>query len=214
MQISRMRYFLLNSLIVLTFAFGGCRSVYKGLRTEEHADAACIRKFAPQFSNTLYSTQVNVMKHHLSGLVFLKMMPDSSLRLVFANEMGFKFFDFEYDKDGHFTKHFIIPKMDKKAVVKTLSQDFALVLMRPDLSNAHVAKEGNERFVVVPTEKGNNYYITDSDCTQLLRIEKSSERKPVVRITMDHYTNGVPDSIYIKHLNFKFNISLQRVEKK
>ncbi|NIG57202.1 hypothetical protein [Chitinophaga sp. Cy-1792] len=214
MQIFRMRYFLLSSVVLLVLAGTGCRSVYKGLQRKDSADVNCIAQFRPTFTNTLYSTQVNILKHHLSGLVFLKQMPDSSLRIVFANEMGFKFFDFEYDKDGRFTKHFIIPKMDKPAVVKALNQDLALVLLRPDLSQAHVAVENNERFVVVPTEKGNNYYITDNDCTKLLRIEKSSVRKPVVRVTMAHYQNGVPDSIYIRHLNFKFNISLQRVEKK
>ncbi|SHM11586.1 hypothetical protein SAMN05444266_106412 [Chitinophaga jiangningensis] len=213
MQTFRMRYFLLSSA-VLAMLVSGCRSVYKGLQTDPAASAECVKQFAPAFTNSLYSAQADVTKHHLSGLVLLKQMPDSSVRLVFANEMGFKFFDFEYDKDGNFTKHFIIPKMDKKPVVKTLSQDFALVLMQLDLTKAHVARENGERFVVVPTEKGNNYYVTDSACTQLRRIEKSSRRKPVVRVTMSHYSNGIPDSILIKHLNFKFNISLQRVEKK
>lgn len=208
-----MRYFLLSSMLA-AMVVTGCRSVYKGLQTDAAAQPECIRQFAPQFTNTLYSAQVDVTKHHLSGLVLLKLMPDSAIRLVFANEMGFKFFDFEYDKDGNFTKHFIIPKMDKKPVVKTLSQDFALVLLHPDLRKAHVARENGERFVVAPTEKGNNYYITDSACTELRRIEKSSRRKPVVRVELRHYQNGIPDSILIKHLNFKFNISLQRVEKK
>ncbi|WP_236652810.1 hypothetical protein [Chitinophaga vietnamensis] len=190
-----------------------CKSVYKGLQRRE-GDVNCIRQFSPQFSSTLYSTQVNVLKHHLSGLLFFKQMPDSSLRVVFANEMGFKFFDFEFDKNGAFTKHYIISKMDKKAVVKTLQQDFALVLLRPDLQQAHIATDSRYRYTVLPTAKGNNYYITDTACTELVRIEKSSVRKPVVKVWMQHYTNGVPDTISIKHQNFNFNISLQRVEKK
>jgi hypothetical protein len=107
----------------------------------------------------------------------------------------------------------MLPKMDKKAVVKTLRSDFELVLLRPDLSRAHMMQDSNYHYTVVPTGKGNNYYITDTACQQLERIEKSSKRKPVVKVWMEHYNAGVPDTINIRHQGFKFNISLQRVQK-
>lgn len=207
-----MRYFLLSSWLAIVVLVAGCRSVYKGLQPV-NGEVNCIRQFSPQFTSTLYSTQVDILKHHLSGLLFFKQMPDSSIRVVFANEMGFKFFDFEFDKQGNFTKHYLMAKMDRKAVVKTLQQDFALVLLRPDLQQAHVATDNRYRYIVVPTEKGNNYYITDTACTKLVRIEKSSRRKPAVTVWMQHYSNGVPDTIHIRHEHFKFNISLQKVEK-
>ncbi|MCW3467528.1 hypothetical protein [Chitinophaga nivalis] len=208
-----MRYFLLNSILVITGLLTGCRSSYKGLQRTA-GDVQCIRQFSPQFTATLYSTQVNVLKHHLSGLLFFKQMPDSSVRVVFANEMGFKFFDFEFDKQGNFTNHFIIDKMNKKAVVKTLRQDFALVLLRPDLHQAYMATDSLYRYVAVPTAKGHNYYMTDTACTQLIRIEQASKRRPAVKVWMQHYNNGVPDTIQIQHQHFRFNISLQRVEQK
>jgi hypothetical protein len=190
----------------------GCSSAYKNLQ-ETNGDVNCITKFRPQFANTLYSTQVDVMKHHLSGLLFFKQMPDSSLRVVFANEMGFKFFDFEFTRDGGFVKHYMLPKMDKKAVVKTLRGDFELVLLRPDLGKAQVMQDSAYHYTVVPTEKGNNYYITDTACERLERIEKSSKRKPVVKVWLGNYEAGVPDTIAIRHQRFNFNISLQRVQK-
>jgi hypothetical protein len=203
-----MRYLLLNSLLLLT----GCSSAYKHLQKTTE-DVNCITQFRAQFANTLYSTQVDVLKHHLSGLLFFKQMPDSNLRVVFANEMGFKFFDFEFTKEGGFIKHYVVDKMDKKSVVKTLRGDFELALLHPDLQHASVKRDSNYRYVVVPTEKGNNYYITDSSCTQLVRLEKSSRRKPVVKAWLTNYKDGVPDTILIRHQQFKFNISLQRVQK-
>jgi hypothetical protein len=199
-------------LLVCTLLLGGCASAYRHLQ-QGSGGADCITQFRPQFTNTLYSTQVNVLRHHLSGLLFFKQMPDSSLRVVFANEMGFKFFDFEFTKDSGFVKHYVLPKMDKKAVVKTLRNDFELVLMRASLSQARVLQDSGYRYVAIPTAKGNNYYITDAACTRLERIEKSSKRKPVVKVWMRHYVQGVPDTILIQHQNFKFNISLQRVQK-
>ena len=206
-----MRPLLLNSLLALC-VLSSCTNVYKHLR-QTSGDAACIEQFRPQFANTLYSTQVDILKHHLSGLLFFKQMPDSSLRVVFANEMGFKFFDFEFTKDGGFIKHYMLDKMDKKAVVKTLRGDFELVLLHPSLAQAQVKRDDQYRYVVVPTAKGNNYYITDTACTKLVRIEKSSVRKPVVKAWLTRYNAGIPDTILIKHQGFKFNISLQRVQK-
>lgn len=199
-------------LLVCVLLFSSCSSVYRGLQ-RSNGDVNCIRQFQPQFTNTLYSTQVDVLKHHLSGLLFFKKMPDSSLRVVFANEMGFKFFDFEFTKDSGFVKHYMLPKMDKKVIVKTLQNDFELVLLRAGLEKATVLQDSGYHYIAVPTAKGNNYYITDTACTRLERIEKSSKRKPVVKVWMRHYEQGVPDTILIQHQNFKFNISLQRVQK-
>lgn len=210
-----MRYLRLNrtaGILLLLTAVAGCTSAYRGLQRAE-GQADCIRQFRPQFVNTLYRTQVNVLKQHLSGLLFFKQMPDSSLRVVFSNEMGFKFFDLEFTNNGGFVKHYMMPKMDKAVVVNTLRRDFELVLLRPSLVQASVLQEGAYRYVAVPTAKGHNYYITDTACTRLERIEKASVRKPVVKVWMQHYRNGVPDSIRIEHQNFRFNISLQRVEK-
>ena len=189
-----------------------CTSVYKGLQ-RSNSDAACIRQFKPQFVNTLYGTQVDILNHHLSGLLFFKQMPDSSLRVVFTNEMGLKFFDFAFTPDGGFVKHYMMPKMDKAVIVKALRNDFELVLMRASLDQASVLQDSLYHYVAIPTPKGNNYYITDTGCTRLERIEKSSKRKPVVKAWMRAYREGIPDTILIQHQNFKFIISLQRLQK-
>lgn len=207
-----MRYLWLNSIICLLLLTTGCSSVYRHVQ-RNGGDARCVEQFRPQLGTALYSTQVNILRHHLSGLLFMKQMPDSSTRVTFTNEMGFKFFDFGFSKDGVFTKYYILPKMDRKAVVKTLEQDFALVLFRQNWQQAYAASDGKYRYAVVPTEKGSNYYITDSTCTTLLRIEKASVRKPVVKAWMESYRNGVPDSIHIAHQQFRFNITLRRVER-
>jgi hypothetical protein len=82
-------------MLVLT----ACSSSYKHLQRSQE-DVSCIQKFKPDFTNALYYTEVNVIGNHLSGLLLIKLMPDSSTRMVFSNEAGFKFFDFEFAKDG------------------------------------------------------------------------------------------------------------------
>lgn len=164
-------------------------------------------KFRPAFAaTTLYSTQVDVLKHHFSGLLLFKPMEDGSIRVVFTNEMGMKFFDFAFEKNGGFTKHYVMPKMDKKAVVKTLKKDFEMILMRQDLSLASVFTDSTYRYTAFDLPKGKVYYITNKQCDSLVRIENASKRKPVVTVIMKG------DSIDIQHHTFKFKISSQRLQ--
>lgn len=207
-----MKYLLLNSLLAVGL-LSGCTSAYKGLQTAP-GNAACVELFRPQFTGTvIYNTQVDVLKNHFSGLLLFKRMEDSSMRIVFTNEMGFKFFDFAFDSNGVFTKHYVMPKMDKKAVVKTLKKDFEMVLMPYDFSKASVLQRDDQRYTAVALERGMVYYITDKDCSRLLKVENGSARKPVVDVWMKDYKDGIPDSLYIAHRKFKFNISSQRVKK-
>ena len=87
-----MRYLLLSSCL---FFFPACSSVYRGVK-KGNTDPGCLLQFKPVFTKALYSTTVDVVGKHLSGLLLVKAMPDSSTRLVFSNEMGFKYFDFEF----------------------------------------------------------------------------------------------------------------------
>jgi hypothetical protein len=205
-----MRYLLLSSCLLL---FAGCTSSYKQLQKIE-GNASCLQKFRPQFASTIYTTQVNVVGNYLSGLLVIKSMPDSSIRMVFSSEMGLTFFDFEYDVAGGFKVHYIIKKMNRKAVIKTLKQDFELVLMR-HLHNqkATIVKNDHRIYYGFPQKKGSNYYITDLDCSELLGIEKSSRTKAVVTVVMKDYKNGIPDTIGISHANFHFTIGLKRLER-
>ena len=102
--------------------------------------------------------------------------------------------------------------MDKKAVVTALRKDLQLVLMQQDLAHATSLKDSLYDYTAIPNVKGNDYYITDN-CERLVRIEKSSKRKPVVVAQMLNYKDGIPDSIDIRHENFKFEISLKHVER-
>ncbi|SFP92073.1 hypothetical protein [Parafilimonas terrae] len=206
-----MRYLLIS----LLFVFSACSSSYKHLQTTA-GDVHCLDKFKPDFSNVLYYTQVNVIGKHLSGLLLIKAMPDSSTRIVFSSEAGFKFFDFGFAPNGNFKVYYIIDEMDKKAVITTLRKDFEMVMMQPySLQNGYVRKDIDSayNYYTFPQEKGFNYYITDAGCNELIRLERASKRKAVVKIQMLDYKNGTPDSIGITHTNFNFNIGLKRLEK-
>lgn len=204
-----MRYLLFVNLLFCV----ACSSPYKTLQVST-GDVSCINKFKPIFTSVLYNTQVNVVGKHLSGLLLIKTMPDSSIRMVFSNEMGFKFFDFGFSRAGEFKVYAIIKQMNKKAVVETLRKDFEMVMMR-NLSSGdgQIKKANGQTYFLFRDGKETNSYITGDGCKELLRIEKASGRKIKVQAIMQNYLNGVPDSIGITHKNFNFNIGLKRLER-
>ena len=205
-----MRYLLLSSCL---FFLAGCGSSYKQLQKIE-GDASCLEKFRPRFTTAIYAAQVNIVGNYLSGLLIIKAMPDSSMRLVFTSEMGLSLFDFEFTAGGDFKVHHIIKKMDRKAVIKTLRQDFELILMRElNIATARIYRNNDRIYYAFPQEKGSNYYITGPGCNELLGIEKASKRKSIVLAVMKNYVDGIPDTIGISHTKFQFNIGLKRIER-
>src|SRR3954470_17408758 len=98
MQISRIHYLLLSSGFLF---FAGCAPSWKQMKPAT-SDVSILQKFKPNFTVALYNTKVDVVGNHLSGLLLIKKMPDSTTRMVFSNEMGYKFFDFEFDNAGNF----------------------------------------------------------------------------------------------------------------
>ena len=204
-----MRYLLISMM----FLFSACASQYRHLQ-QATGNSNCLEKFKPVFTRALYYTQVNVTGKHLSGLLLIKQMPDSSTRMVFSNEAGYKFFDFEYTQTGDFKVYQVIDQLDKKPVITTLRKDFELVMMHANVMQNGFVKKDSSGLVYYgfPEKKGYNYYITDADCSKLVSMERASNRKAVVKAVMKDYRDGIPDTIGISHTGFQFDIGLKKLE--
>lgn len=203
-----MRYLLFVSLLLV---IGACAPVaYKDLQ-KTTGDVQCIQQFKPHMQRTLYRASVEVTGNHLSGILLIKQMPDSSTRIVFTNEAGYTFFDFEFGADGAFSVHTIIAKMDKEAVRKTLRKDFELVLMNRLPASGVVFKRGHEYYYAFSHGSDIYYYITDASCSNLIRMERGNSRKKVLEATRGPMKEGVPESLDIRHTNFNFTINLKRI---
>lgn len=203
----RNRYLLYSSFVLLTT---GCTSQFKDL-TRTDGPPCSVSKFKPSIEYSLYTASVDILHKHLSGLLVLKTMPDKSTRAVFQSEMGLTFFDFEWAADGTFRKMNVLRKMDKKVVVNALRKDFELLLMnRLDTTQAITFTDGHQLYTRFPDDSEFVYAITDAACTALTRMERASSRKAKVDLYLTN-TDGVPDSVFIDHKQFKFTIALKRI---
>jgi hypothetical protein len=185
--------------------------LYQGELT--NTEDKCIKKFKPVFTSDLYEAKVDVIGKHISGLVLFKTMPDSSVRIVFTNEAGVKFFDFEF-RQNHFHVYQIIHQLNKKPVIKTLQRDFEMILMPwVGSEKPSVYKNDNELHYVYNHEGEKDCVVTSPDCNTLQRLEKTSVRKKKVLVNLISRNNQAPDSIAIAHLTFNMKIGLKRLQR-
>jgi len=206
---SVIRFLIFLSLISLNLSCNQYRHMQK-----VQSDESCLLKFKPDLHHVIYKTSVDVIGKHISGLLVIKRMPDSSTRIVFTNEMGFSFFDFDFLPDSGFKVYQIIPQMNKEALVRTLRKDFELLLYR-NLSNSkyYSLKDSGMIYHAFPQMEGVNYYVTDSSCRQLVKMQRASTKKPVMEAYMYGGSSGLaPDSISIRHFNIShFSITLKKI---
>ncbi len=197
---------LFSALISICFTTG-CHT-YRQLKPA--TNSACQLNNTHRLPQGQYVMQIDIFNKHLSGLLLTKEMPNGAIRAVFTNEMGFKFFDFEFGKDSAHTV-FILPRMDKKLIVQTFQNDLGMVVGPRKQGETLQGKEG-----IVLRSKLNDkdflYHYVSANCETPLRIERGgkAKRKVVATITTD--AQGKPAKADIKHKNFSFGIKLTKVE--
>lgn len=205
-----MRPFRIPYLILLSSIIGGCTAAYKHLQPAD-GNTDCVRELIPTFQKTWFTASIDVNKHHLSGLFLLKKMPDGSDRIVFTNELGVTFFDFEFSDTG-FKVIQVIDKLNRKAVINTLKQDFELLLLKGlELNSVRRYRTTEGLYFDYPWADKLNYIVTSDDCSTLIRLERGSRKKKLVQIEFEGLLH--PDKIKIRHFNFNMEIVLTKIDR-
>lgn len=211
-----MKQFLRLSSFLLLFV-ASCSSPNKGLKSAPQNGKTAYR-YKPQFIKEVYRCTVNgrvlFKKFHLSGILLLKEMKSGTVRAIFQNEMGFTFFDFEWDRQDSFKVISIIPQLDKPALIKTLKKDFNLFLMKgleKETEKIFTPDRGNEVYYCFNIGEGYVYYVEDNNMLQ--RIENTGKKKRVTTISLmgKHSVNGLADSVLFNHHKANFTISLHKI---
>src|SRR5688572_26009368 len=190
MNKSLMRYLLFS---VSCFFCWSCASDYRYMEAVE-TNADCASRLAPkEFNTSWYHASVDVVGKHISGLLLIKNMPDSSYRVVFTNEAGVTFFDFGFTSIGKFKVYNVISQLDKKPVIQTLRKDFELILGLPFRAASFKTYTMNDEvFFGVKQKKEIAYFITSKDCASLRRLELGTARKRKVTVQLNGHQYPTP----------------------
>jgi hypothetical protein len=202
------RYLLFSGIIFLC----ACKSEYKGLQ-QSGPKSECFEMLGGEAGTSWYNTTIDVYGKHMSGLLLIKNTGRGNYRLVFTNEAGVSFFDFEFDSTGGFAVKRAIRQIDKRPVINTLRDDFSLLLGIP-FTKAHITAltRGNEVYHAVREKNHTAYFITDPDCASLRRLELGSSRKRKVSISITGPFTS-PNKVEITHHTFDMVIKLKKIER-
>jgi len=170
--------------------------------------------FQSDSGHFLFNTRVDLIRNHLTGLMVAKETGRDTFRVVMITEVGLKLFDFEFTPDHTMKVHFIIDAMDRRILIKTLSEDIGMLLMHP-------ASGTNDR-AILQDKKGNIIYRYRDHCkkTYYFHTEDSSlpyyaERMKGIsrKATVEFFGNQAngPDSVKLAHDNISLNIHLYRI---
>jgi hypothetical protein len=203
--------YLRFSILLLLVACGSGKNTLPSVQADEN----CIGKMMPRgIETSWFDASVDVKGRHLGGLLLIKQMPDSINRIVFTSETGVTIFDFEYQRNGKFSVKRIIEQLDRKIIVEVLQKDFALMLGLPFRNQQIQAwKSGSEIYYGAKAENEYAYFITDSGCQSLIRLESASGSTPKFSILFEGKTLNSPDNIAITHHTFDMVINLKKLEK-
>jgi len=166
--------------------------------------------FDSSFEKALYKGSLDIAKHHLSGLFFMKRISGNSIRIVFSNELGMNFFDLEL-KGDEFIVHSCFPSLDRASLLKILENDFRLLLI-PDTTVTRMkrgkSKDPELLIFGVNSSRGSFHYTYDKDSGKIRRIQTS--RSIMGRTDLRVYGDNLlqPKKIHIFNPTIRLHISM------
>ncbi|ASW75622.1 hypothetical protein IQ37_13490 [Chryseobacterium piperi] len=164
------------------------------------------------FSSTedyVYKCQIDIYKNHVSGLLVIKKINETTHRVALTSDFGNKLIDFEIS-DHDFKINFIIPDLDKKIVKNFLRNDFQQLLKRKYPVNESFENK-DSKIYLSQTENKKYYLFFNKDNGLLNQIMYTKNNKPKINFNFEAKKHIFADSIDLQHKDFKINIKLFQI---
>lgn len=210
------RICILALLPLLLFFANGCSvALFNGYhRLPGYKGSAPVSWFQSDTAHSLFNTKIDLMKNHFSGLMVIKPVAGGSYRVVFITEVGLKIFDMEFLPDREAKLHYIMDAMDRKVLIKTLSNDISLLLMiglngqpkvlGPKNSPVKIFRyryKGKKSYIHMKDEQAMPFYIKQASCLT-----------NKVGVNLYGRPGSGLDSAKIRHFNFRLSLDLYRIK--
>ncbi|MBE0648090.1 MAG: hypothetical protein IH596_09920 [Bacteroidales bacterium] len=168
---------------------------------------------SPTFEKALFKASLDIGKHHLTGLVFVKAIPDTGYRVVFSNEFGMTYFDVE-TRETRLQINYCFEPLNKKMLWKILETDFLLLLdAKKGSFDGECFVQGTTNYLVYKRKAGNlkRWDIYNPTGDTLLEIRgKRSVADPAL-ISFTNYRDTSPFRITLVNDIIKLKLSLSLI---
>lgn len=159
--------------------------------------------FANPKKDYIYKAKLNIYDHNLGGILIIKKIKSEHYRIVFTTEFGNKIFDLDH-QGNVFKVKYIVDNLNKDFIVKTLHNDFHLLVNQNNL----VEKEFISSKEFIYQIKPSNFYFYSKSNNQLSKIVMASKNQEKLTIEFNDVNQDIANYIKLTHHNFKMNINL------
>ncbi|WP_426274472.1 hypothetical protein ACN9MN_10100 [Chryseobacterium sp. S-02] len=199
---------LAYSLIFLLFV--SCKT-YKltDVKSVSNSEKTVENLYFSSSEDYVYKCQMDIYKNHVSGILIIKKINETTHRVAMTSDFGNKLIDFEIS-DSNFKLNYVLPDLDKKIVINFLKNDFQQLLKQKYPVTESFENENSKIYFSKIDKKG--YYLFFSKEDNLLKqIIYTKNNKEKIDFTFDAKKHIFADSLNLRHKDFKINIKLFQI---
>ncbi|MCA6067461.1 hypothetical protein JI747_009755 [Chryseobacterium sp. RG1] len=196
------------SLILLWFV--SCKT-YKltDVKTVSGSEKEVENLYFSSNDDYVYKCQMDIYKNHVSGILIIKKISETTHRVAMTSDFGNKLIDFEIS-DNDFKLNYVLPDLDKKIVINFLKNDFQQLLKRQYPVNESFENE-NSKIYLSKIDKKVYYLFFNKENNLLKQIIYTKNNKEKIDFTFDAKKHIFADSLNLQHKDFKINIKLFQI---
>jgi len=157
----------------------------------------------------VYKCQMDIYKNHVSGILIIKKLNETTHRVALTSDFGNKLIDFEVS-DNNFKLNYVLPDLDKKIVINFLKNDFQQLLKR-QYPVSESFENDNAKIFLSKIENKNYYLFFNKENGLLKQIIYTKNNKEKIDFTFDAKKPIFADSLNLQHKDFKINIKLFQI---
>jgi len=169
--------------------------------------------FLSENKSLLFKSSLELYGNYFSGILVIKPTKNNSFRIIFLNEVGMKFFDFELFKDS-FAIHQIFDPLNKKILINLLEKDFRILIMSDIyLENSKFYKNKSDSTTAYVNAK-NRIVIYPGKKTEIIeKVVVWSRFRKTIFIDYSNFIDNFPNTISLNHKNIKFAMQMELIKK-
>lgn len=177
--------------------------------------AAPVSWFRADTGHFLFSTKIDILKNHFSGLMVIKPEGAGNYRVVMITETGLKILDMEFFPDTDPKVHYIMEAMNRSMLIRTLSNDISLILMNQlSLTTPKrliEKRSGDAVFKYRIKGGGRFYYYVKESAINPFFVRQVRGITNKAKATFYGQAGNGPDSVLLSHQQIKLTVHLYRI---
>ncbi|KIC62336.1 hypothetical protein [Chryseobacterium taiwanense] len=198
----------LYSLILLLFV--SCKTYQlTDVKTVSGSEKTVENLYFSSHDDYVYKCQMDIYKNHVSGILIIKKISETTHRVAMTSDFGNKLIDFEISEND-FKLNYVLPDLDKKIVINFLKNDFQQLLKRQYPVTESFENE-NSKIYLSKIDKKVYYLFFNKENNLLKQIIYTKNNKEKIDFTFDAKKHIFADSLNLQHKDFKINIKLFQI---